>query len=450
MVAIYDPLGNYLGDDGTVSSSPRPSPAPAGSLNLYKAIAPNAPVVAPMAEPQVSNVADKGPMLSQAPSVPKGPMGMSFVGSGALNQMPAPQEPGALSPTAVPLADTGALSPSSAPRDGGLFSFMDKPGATDSLVAFGSAMLRASNFNEGLANAAQAVNKVAQQYRPLSEVEINNLRQRAEIQAMLNRTVDPPEQQTPTQASVNDNRPVYGNLPGRPREMFYPTTLPDGTFGFTQASSGSFVSSIENALRPEDDAAKYNSKNVAKAREDALTEAIAASSNANKFESVATSFDEAGGGAGYADALRRYSAEALGMDILGVNVSKKQEVDKFLRDLELGQAQTQRGLGQLTEAERSIIREALPSIKDDPRAFKRIMLTMAAQSNRASMLYDRWINDEGLQNKYEDPRQYYRAWLGSDEGKSYEKTVRQDIDGRLSVNNTPSANTELEDALKKY
>jgi hypothetical protein len=309
-------------------------------------------------------------------------------------------------------------------------------------------MLRAPTFGEGLANAADAVTQVAQQYRPMSGVEIDNLRQRAEIAQMVRKTANPPE---PATDVVNENRPVYGNIPGGTREMFYPTTKADGSFGFTRASTGEFVSSIENALRPEDDVAKYNSKNVAAAREAALTEAIEANNNAQKFANMADTFDEAGGGAGYLDALKRSSAEALGMDIMGVNVSKKQEVDKFLRTLELNQAQTQRGLGQLTEAERSIIRESLPSIKDDPRAFKRIMYTMSAQSERAAMLYDQWINSEALQAQYEDPRQFYRAWLKSDEGKAYEQSIRGQIEGRLANVQPPaSGNSELEDALSKY
>ena len=357
----------------------------------------------------------------------------------------------------------GALATADAPegvlmepqRDDGIFSFLNKPGASDSLVAFGSAMLRGNTFNEGLANAADAVTQVAQRYRPISEVEIDNLIQRATVEQTIRNMGQPQqavdEQPAPTGPVVNENRPVYGNLPNGPREMFYPATM-NGQFGFIQASTNQFVPSIENALRPEDDAAKYNSKNVSAAREAALTEAIEAENNASKFESMALNFDEAGGGAGYIEALKRTSAEVLGVDLMGVNVARKQEVDKFLRTLELNQAQTQRGLGQLTEAERAIIRESLPSIKDDPRAFKRIMYTMAAQSNRAAMLYDRWINDESLQAKYEDPRQFYREWLKSDEGRAYEASVRSDIESKLSASSSSASgsNPELEDALSKY
>lgn len=445
MASIFDLLGNYIGE-GSDPSNSAGSPPVSGSLNLYQPIAPNAP---PPSAPAPQMVVG-----SYQPPVPRNPsMGMSFNGTGALDMAAlAPPAPGALSPQSA-VADQSwilAAEQPEQPKDG-LFSFMNSPGATDSMVAFGSAMLRAPDFNTGLADAAEAVNKVAQKYRPISQVEINNLRQRAMIEGMMRQIANPQRQDAPPTVSVNDNRPVYGNLPGGPREMFYPTTQPDGSFGFTQASTGQFFGSIENALRPEDDAAKYNSKNVAAARDAALTEAISASANASRFESMAANFDAAGGGAGYADALKRYSADALGMDILGVNVAKKNEVDKFLRDLELGQAQTQRGLGQLTEAERAIIRESLPSIKDDPRAFKKIMYTMAAQSNRAAMLYDRWINSDSLQAQYEDPRQYYRAWLRSDEGKSYEMAVRQDIEAKLSTSSPePGTNPELEDALKRY
>lgn len=425
----YDLRGNpiLINRDGKSALPPEVAP-PAG--------------VAPIAGTTPFQVFPPNVMGSPGPlvDVPYG----DNMGLGALEQYATDTMPmGAL--------DEGAVAPEGAlmqpQEDTGLFSFLNKPGASDSLVAFGSAMLRGNTFNEGLANAADAVTKVAQQYRMPTPREIAAAQMKAQLARIASgRSADPPPSDT-----VHENRPVYGNVPGGgARELFYPVTRADGSFGFLQASTNQIVPSIENALRPEDDAAKYNSKNIATAQEEALTAAIDAGANAAKYEQMAMDFDSAGGGAGFLNARRRDIAEFLGADVMGVDVSKKQEVEKFVRQLELKQAQTQRGLGQLTEAEREIIRSSMAALKDDPRAFKKIMYTMKAQSERAAMLYDTWYNSDDLKAKYADPRQYFRVWMASDEGKAYEASLKSDIEAKVGAATSPGSNAELEDALSKY
>ena len=64
------------------------------------------------------------------------------------------------------------------------YSFLDNPGASDSLVAFGAAMLKAPDFNTGLGDAALAVNQVAQQNRPIGAVEYEKAKQLALLKRM--------------------------------------------------------------------------------------------------------------------------------------------------------------------------------------------------------------------------------------------------------------------------
>jgi len=62
------------------------------------------------------------------------------------------------------------------------YSFLDNPGASDALVAFGAAMLKAPDFNTGLGDAALAVNRVARENRPIGEAEYARAKQLAMLE----------------------------------------------------------------------------------------------------------------------------------------------------------------------------------------------------------------------------------------------------------------------------
>ena len=78
------------------------------------------------------------------------------------------------------------------------YSFLDNPGASDSLVAFGAAMLKAPDFNTGLGDAALAVNQVARENRPIGPAEY----ERAKQLAMLKRVASG-KATTASGASIN-------------------------------------------------------------------------------------------------------------------------------------------------------------------------------------------------------------------------------------------------------
>lgn len=90
-------------------------------------------------------------------------------------------------PTAAPAEDPRTSVKNS--------SFFDKPGATDALVAFGASMLKGDNFNDGLADAAIAVNQVEQRHRMPSEGEVararmgSGYRARSEIEKASERAI---------------------------------------------------------------------------------------------------------------------------------------------------------------------------------------------------------------------------------------------------------------------
>lgn len=322
-----------------------------------------------------------------------------------------------------------AASGASPAQDTGMFSFFGKPEATDALTAFGAGMLRGRNFNDGLANAAEGVNTVAKQYRPYTQDEIDRLMQKAEIERLAKARM--------IGRQVNFDRPIYGNIEGGSRELFYPINMPDGSSAFSRASDGKVYPSIQNARRAEDDEAKYDSKNIAAAKEQYMKDAVDNATASGKYDSIVADFEKAGGGAGVLKEAARNLSEKTGLNFLGVDVTKKQEVDTFLRNLELTQAGSQRGLGQLTEAEREIIRSSLPSLSNSPEAFKNLVMALKARSDRAAMMFDKWSNDPELQSKYRDPRSYFVNWIKSDEGKQYEANLKSQIaskTGNTSVN----------------
>lgn len=92
---------------------------------------------------------------------------------GSPNTIPPP----APVPTGV---DESAMPSGSDPSK--KYSFLDQPGASDSLVAFGAAMLKAPDFNTGLGDAALAVNKVARDNRPIEGAAFERAKQLALLQ----------------------------------------------------------------------------------------------------------------------------------------------------------------------------------------------------------------------------------------------------------------------------
>lgn len=78
-------------------------------------------------------------------------------GNGMQPGIDAPQYPGMNVEEVQPAGDRNARH--------GLFSFMDQPGASDAMVGFSAAMLKAPTFLEGLVGGAKAVNDVAREQR---------------------------------------------------------------------------------------------------------------------------------------------------------------------------------------------------------------------------------------------------------------------------------------------
>lgn len=435
--AIFDPQTRTYRDESGGS-------IPYRSLHLYRVMdGPNAtiqpvPQATISTEPPVSVsplpsspiVPSPVPVAPNAlPSEPRisGPMGMSFNGMGALDDnVQRYSPPGALTP--VPLADPSPLMQAETPQDG-LFSFMDKPGATDSMVAFGSAMLRAPDFNTGLANAAEAVNKVSQRYRPISGVEIENLRQRAMVAQMVRDTANPPEMSGPSyKTSQVGYAPGVGYIPTRFNEGSGLTEyqLPDGTVT-TQMPEG-FQQRTDAGVGEEN---TYD----AQAYRDDWKNLQPLMKNINQFDAMITLAPKVNAGGDALSTVKRTVNTFLGTDF-GADLSDVEYFEKLNNDAQLEIAQGQKGLGQFTEMERAIVARSIPNIGTQESTIVQVGARLKVQAQMKAELVQEWAAmPEAEKRNYGGYRGYVSAKLReyqTDYQRRYEEEISRIAQSRTT------------------
>lgn len=381
MAAIYDALGNYMGDDGAPGPgalTPVPAPtsvaplagtAPISGVAPFQVYPPN--VKGPM--PPALQVADLNPSMEQPTDImgyggelPQGALDPNFYGSdtGAL-MAPDVIEPGALD---------GAP-----PQDTGLFSFLNKPGASDSLVAFGSAMLRAPDFNTGLANAADAVTQVAQQYRMPTPREMAIAQMKGKI-----------AQASQGGGGSLQKGDIWYSPDGRAyREVFDPAS---GS-RFMDIQSGEMVTMLpQGSAQRVDSGVGERQRDEQKMLTSVRDAADKAFSNLQLYDDLEALIPTAGTGPDVVSQAKRGFVQATGIDLEGVDLSDMQVVNSLVRQLELQMAESQRGLGQLTEAERDIIRQSLVTLDSNPQAIRQIIGTLRGRAEKAQRLYEEWLD----------------------------------------------------------
>lgn len=368
MAAIYDALGNYMGDDGRPEAGALsvPIPAPVSTAPLAGTAPPPSPLA--IQSYPANTMGGKGPMVD----VPYN----DSVGLGALEQYATDTMPmGALNDGAMP--PEGALMQPQT-EDSGIFSFLNKPGASDSLVAFGSAMLRGKTFNDGLANAADAVTKVAQQYRAPTPREIAL----AQMKGKLVRAASGQDG-----ASYQKGDIWYAPDGAAYREVFDPTV---GS-RFQDVQTGEMRTSLPaGAQQRVDSPFGERATADAKTEQDFYTAYDTSFSRLSSLQNMKDLIPTAGLGPDVLSGMARSLASLTGRDIGDVKIASIQEFNKEVRNLELGKAVEQRGLGQFTEMERKIVREALATLETDPTAAQRIIDTMIAREERIQRLYAEW------------------------------------------------------------
>ncbi len=303
-------------------------------------------------------------------------------GKAALGQMPQSIQP----PQFDEAADDGAYAedapdPRTTPKGMSLFN---NPGATDALAAFGAAMLKAPNFNQGLGDAALAVNAVERENRMPSEQEIA----RAQLKRRLAASQNPARKQT--------GDPIYDQQ----GNMFIPVFDPDT--GETE-----YQPAPEGMRRATDSGMKEDNKEDVKFKAADMTAEAQSHTNVENYKHMRGLIDTAGVGTDVGTKTMRGIAQALGIDVGNVDLSDQQEFQKYARTIELAMAQTQRGLGQFTEMERKIVLEALPNINTNPDAAKKVLDVMIARDERLQQLVDDWYAT-GEEGSY---RAFRRRWM---------------------------------------
>jgi hypothetical protein len=257
----------------------------------------------------------------------------------------------------------------------GTGSFWNNPAASDSLIAFGAAMLRAPNFNTGLANGAEAVTKALDPYKMPTQAEIA----RATIKARLTAASQGVSHKGYTSSQVYlgpNNEVVTGAMNGNTGEYVF------------RDSTGKVLPGLPAGFVPRQDsgagkAADASVKNL----EEAVGVAADVPGTLADIDALQHDFAAAGGGAGIITQGKQWLNNIVGRDVFG-NLGSQQTFNLVRAKLELAMGQTQRGLGQLTEGEREIIRSALPTLNQDPRAFWRITQMLKAKAERSRDIVD--------------------------------------------------------------
>jgi hypothetical protein len=239
------------------------------------------------------------------------------------------------------------------------YSFLDAPGASDALVAFGAAMLKAPDFNSGLGDAALAVNRVAQNYRMPTEADYA----RAKQLGMLERIKSGKGM---AQGGLEIDRSVLYRQEGTNHAYFDATQ--DGVRGFVNADTGEFTAGAVPGLS-RDVYDFVSNRNRRAAGNDADFEADFAknipahSSNVYQFNELAklaadpkTAVDSS--------LLSRVGGElerlAPGYGLTEFDAGNITEYDMRIQQAALAFAkQSFQGQGQVTEYERKMIFDSL-------------------------------------------------------------------------------------------
>lgn len=393
------------------------------------------------------------PQFTQAPQVPIS----AREGSLPPPNIPAmPPVPGRMSPEGgnpggydMTAAEDAPLPPVAASQpmqeaSGKSYSFMDNPGASDALVAFGAAMLKAPNFNQGLGDAALAVNQVARSYRMPTEQDYAKARQLGMIKRIASGN-DENSVSTPNYGSATMGyAPIGPNGEDVAVPAFldpasgYKFQMPDGTMSPTPPNG--WVKATDSDLgafnrRDGGEQADLQAKVAAEVR--------SANLSLNNYRQMLDLVDTSGVGSDLRTRLAANIARLGGYNFDGIDVSDQAVFNQKFKELNIDFAQKLQGQGQITEFERQIIAESLPQAGMNADAAKRVLRAMIAGAERKQVMWQKWRSDVRLRAEYRNRYEIYESeYLAAEDAKQ-----RQAAGGSAPAG---GSNPELEDALKQY
>lgn len=363
------------------------------------------------------------PQFTQAPQVPIS----AREGSLPPPNIPAmPPVPGRMSPEGgnpggydMTAAEDAPLPPVAASQpmqeaSGKSYSFMDNPGASDALVAFGAAMLKAPNFNQGLGDAALAVNQVARSYRMPTEADYARARQLGTV-ARISRGYDD-NSQAASGLEV-DRSTMYRGADGN---SYFGATL-DGKPGLLNQDTGQFVEGgVPGITR---DVYDYNSNRGRRAAgKDADIEAEfvekipGIASTASQFDQLykLAADDSTGIDSSFTTRVGRQLTTLLpeaGALFTGLDPNNITEFNNRIQQAALQYASNSfKGQGQVTENEREMINRAVgqPGTLTKQSAMLVFKIMRDAEIRKLKM-YQEWSRSPELRDSYGNSFARYQA-----------------------------------------
>jgi hypothetical protein len=324
------------------------------------------------------------------------------------------------------------------------FSFMDNPGASDAMVAFGAAMLKAPDFNTGLGDAALAVNQVAKSYRMPTEQDYA----RAKMLGMTARLARGYSMTDPNQAGGGvevDQKTAFYDPSGK---LYFAATGANGEPGVWDSDAKQFVAGgVPGLVRATDSGVgstnKYSTKFDAEAEQQLYTEATAANDNIMQLDQLAAIAPTAGVGLDAKTRLMRGISQLTGGDVGDIDPTSISTLQSSTKQLGLNWSQKMNGQGQVTESERQLIADMLPQSLSDPQAFQNLVSFLKKVEMRKQRMANEWFTNQAT----------LRQQYGSFRGFMLTRVTELEIAAPTTGNGpdaAPAANTELDDALKQY
>jgi hypothetical protein len=345
------------------------------------------------------------PNISQMPQLPPNPSGTSTAWGGPEVMPNAAAAPDISS-------DMGSGTYGTMPEGEKKFSFMDNPGASDALVAFGAAMLKAPTFNQGLGDAALAVNQVAQKYRMPTEADYARAKQLGMI-----RQIASGKATTPGGIAV-DRSNLYRDADGN---TWFDATGPNGEAGLYNQDTGQFSTGGVPGLTRDvyDYGMNRNRRSGSKDADiesDFVEKIPGIASTAAQFDQLykLASDDTTGIDSSFSTRVARQLttlSPEIGQYFTGLDPNNITEFNNRLQNAALQYASNSfKGQGQVTENEREMINRAVgqPGTLTKQSAMLVFKIMRDAEIRKLKM-YQEWSRNPDIRETYQNSFSRYQA-----------------------------------------
>lgn len=360
------------------------------------------------------------------PPLPPPPSPQAGQGSGTSTAWGGPQVDPASDPgmaTSDPYKVVNEVTP------GKKYSFLDNPGASDALVAFGAAMLKAPDFRQGLGDAALAVNQVAQSYRMPTEQDYAKAKQLGMIARIKSG-------KGVNSAGMSISRDIlYRDADGN---TWFDATGPNGEPGLYNQDTGQFTTEgVPGLTRDVYDFGSNQKRRAASKDADNLAGLVqqlpAVAQNVVQFDNLGRLAADPSTGINsdfISRAGRQLEIMLPGSTFSNLDPNNITEFNNQLQQAALAYAQGAfKGQGQVTENERLMIQRAVgePGTLTRESAVKLFQIMRDAEMRKLQMIQN-WKQDSSLRDQY-----------GGDFSAYQTDMLMQATMEQLNTNNAPPA-----------